>query len=110
MPLADESLLQSCGRALFQPTDTVAIKLNCLAGPGMSSSKSVVDAIILGLRSIGIPFQNILIFERSTKEMTKVGFKSNIYNTSGPKCMGNDETGFQKDLLFSGEIGSLFTC
>ena len=49
-------------RALFAPDDVVAIKLNCLAGPGMSSSVSVVDALVAGLRSTRIKNRHIILW------------------------------------------------
>jgi uncharacterized protein (DUF362 family) len=96
-------------RALFKPDDVVAIKLNCLAGPGLSSSVSVVDALVAGLRSIGIENKNIIIWERTSAELAKAGFETNRYSGDRPRCLGNDEAGFSNDIEFSGEIGSLFT-
>ena len=58
-------------RALIEPNDVVAIKVNCLAGPGMSSSVSVVNALVLGLRSIGIQHRDIIIWERSSAELER---------------------------------------
>ena len=96
-------------RALFQPRDIVAIKVNCLAGPGLSSSPSVVDALVSGLRSIGIPYKNIYIWERTTVELRKAGFVINHHSDSRPRCYGNDEGGFESRLEFSGEVGSLWS-
>lgn len=96
-------------RSLFAPDDVVALKLNCLAGPKLSSSVSVVNAIVTNLRAIGIPFENIILFERSTVEMTRVGFPRDLVGKSGPRCYGNDEAGYHRELTFSGDIGSLFS-
>jgi uncharacterized protein (DUF362 family) len=95
-------------RALFDPRDVVAIKLNCLAGPGMSSSPSVVRALVSGLGAIGIANKDIWIFERSAAELKRAGFEPNRYSDSRPRCVGNDEEGFERDLGFSGEVGSSF--
>jgi len=96
-------------RALFDPADVVAIKVNCLAGPGMSSSVSVVNAIVNGLRSIGIENRNIIIWERTSAELKKAGFELNQYSDSRPRCFGNDDGGFEQKLRFSGEVGSLWS-
>jgi len=96
-------------RTLFRPDDVVAIKVNCLAGPGLSSSPAVVNALVKGLRSIGITYRNIIIWERSTAELTRAGFKANRYSDSGPRCFGNNESGFERELSFSGDVGSLWS-
>ncbi len=96
-------------RALFKPDDVVAIKLNCLAGPGMSSSVAVVDALVRGLRSIGIQNKNIILWERTSAELSGAGFKVNRYSNSLPRCLGNDDAGFERTIEFSGDVGSLFT-
>ncbi len=96
-------------RALLEPDDVVAVKLNCLAGPGLSSSVAVVEALVAGLRSIGIQHRNIFIWERTSIELKKAGFEVNRYSDNRPRCFGNDEAGFARDIEFSGEVGSLFT-
>jgi uncharacterized protein (DUF362 family) len=96
-------------RELFSPKDIVAIKLNCLAGPGLSSSPSVVDALVAGLKAIGVEPRNIYIWERTSQELQEAGFAINRYADNRPRCLGNDEAGFARNIEFSGEIGSLFT-
>ncbi|MCP4199761.1 MAG: DUF362 domain-containing protein [Proteobacteria bacterium] len=96
-------------RALFAPDDVVAIKLNCLAGLGMSSSVSVVDALVAGLRSIGIENRHIILWERSSAELSKAGFKVNRLSNTRPRCYGNDDGGFERRIVMSGEVGSLWT-
>lgn len=96
-------------RALFDPADVVAIKPNCLAGPGLSTSPAVVEALVRGLRSIGVEHRNIYIWERTSAELERVGYSLNRYSDTAPKCFGNDEGGFEKNLEFSGEVGSLWS-
>jgi uncharacterized protein (DUF362 family) len=96
-------------RALFEPDDVVGIKLNCLAGPGMSSSPAVVAALVAGLNAIGIKNDQIIIWERSSAELDKAGFELNRYSDMRPRCMGNDEGGWTNDIEFSGEVGSLWS-
>jgi uncharacterized protein (DUF362 family) len=96
-------------RALFDPEDVVGIKVNCLAGPGMSSSPAVVAALVAGLRSIGVPHKQVFIWERSTEELRKAGFEPNKYSDKRPRCFGNDEGGWMDEIEFSGEVGSLWS-
>ena len=44
--------------------DKVAIKINCLGGRLSSTMKEVVDPIVEGVRSAGVPDANILIFDQ----------------------------------------------
>jgi len=95
-------------RALFDPGDVVAIKPNCLAGPGMSTSPAVVAALVKGLRSIGVQHRDIYIWERTSTELERAGFELNRHSETMPRCFGNDAGGFEKRLEFSGEVGSLW--
>ena len=47
-------------RQLFSERDVVGIKINCLAGKGLSTSPELVDAIIENLKKAGIKKQNII--------------------------------------------------
>ncbi len=96
-------------RVLFNPDDVVAIKLNCLAGPGMSSSVSVVNGLVAGLRAIGIEYRNIILWERSSAELARAGFTVNRSQGYRPLCYGNDHGGFERRIVFSGDVGSLWT-
>lgn len=107
--VADVKKPDEAFRALFNPKDVVAIKVNCLAGPGLSSSTSVVKAIVTGLHSIGIPHKNIIIWERTTGELEEAGFESNRYSDSRPLCFGNEVGGFEQRIELSGEVGSLWS-
>ncbi|MDD5308624.1 MAG: DUF362 domain-containing protein [Deltaproteobacteria bacterium] len=96
-------------RALFKPDDVVAIKVNCLAGPEMSSSPAVVAALVAGLNAIGVENRRIVIWERTTTELMRAGFAPNSNDASRPLCYGNDEGGFGRELSFSGDVGSMWT-
>jgi uncharacterized protein (DUF362 family) len=96
-------------RALFSPEDVEAIKVNCLAGPGMSTSVAVVQALVEGLRAIGIRHRDICIWERTSAELERAGFTLNRHSETMPRCLGNDEGGFEQRLEFSGEVGSLWS-
>ncbi len=109
MSLVDVKKPDEAYRALFKPTDIVAIKLNCLAGPTLSSSVSVVSALVVGLHSIGIEYKQMVIFESTDGMLERAGYELNRYSTSKPRCLGNDRAGFDRDIQFSGEVGSLFS-
>ncbi len=93
---------------LFSAKDVVGIKLNCLAGRGLSPNKEVVNAIIEGLKLAGVKESNIIVWERFSRELQKTGF---VINTSdkGVKYLGNDKMGYESEPQMSGSIGSCFT-
>ena len=60
--------------ALFSPGDRVGIKLSCLPGMPLSTSRGLVSAIVSGLLSAGLKGENIYIWERSDRELRGAGF------------------------------------
>jgi len=98
---------ESAWRTLFRPRDIVAIKPNCLAGRKLSSHPELVACIIEGLQTAGVRQENIIIWERTSRELEAAGFPVNV-NGAGVRCAGNDALGFDDEPESSGEIGSCF--
>src|SRR5690606_1579524 len=92
-------------RSLFKPADRVGIKVNTL---GLTTQRAVVDAIAAGLRSAGVPAENIIIWDRFDVELEQAGFKLNK-SAGGVKCRGTDAehtgSGYLPDVENSGQIG-----
>jgi len=61
-------------RRLFAPGERVGLKLSCLAGRPLSSSRGLVAAIVSGLRSAGVKPGHITIWDRSDRELRNAGF------------------------------------
>jgi uncharacterized protein (DUF362 family) len=96
--------------ALFPRDRRVGIKLNCLAGPRLSPRRELVEALIAGLRSAGVPPERIVVWERSDRELRRCGF---TINTSGTelRVYGTDNpvAGYETGLRTSGSVGSCFS-
>lgn len=90
---------------LFSKDDIVGIKINCLAGKGISTSHELVDAIIEGLRSAGVLDRNIIIWDRANRDLEKAGYSIQT-DRNRVKCYGNDQFGYTSDIYEAGEIGS----
>jgi len=115
--LFDKSLLKLTGekstelawRSIIKKDDIVGLKLNCLAAPELSPSPELVDAIVQGLKTV-IGENNIIIWERSDRELIRAGFKINR-SGSGVRCFGTDSLRkpFESKIQMSGSIGSLFS-
>jgi len=99
-------------RTLFSADDIVGIKVNCIAGPQLSSHPNVVDAIVSKLQAISIPAENIIIWDRKGRELTNAGY---TLNTDGPgvRCYGTDEVGYERNAstkaTFNGCLSKILT-
>lgn len=67
----------------------IGIKLNCLGGKNLSPKVEYVEGLIKILKDSGIKEENIIVFERSDKELERAGFKINK-SGRGFKCYGTN--------------------
>jgi uncharacterized protein (DUF362 family) len=91
---------------LFRPTDVVGVKLNCLAGRRMSPRPDVVAALVAHLNQGGVRSENIILFERSSRELERAGFTLQT-GRRAPRCIGTDN-GYDPMPTESGAIGSCY--
>ncbi len=91
---------------IVSPNDIVGLKVNCLAGKGISTTPELVYAVIRKLTIAGVPADRIIIWDRLNIDLERAGFRLNTKN-SGVKCFGNDVAGYREQLIISGEAGSL---
>ena len=94
--------------SLFNPNDHVSIKVNCLGGLMMSSNPNIALSLVDKLISCGIKKRNILIWDRSTRELKESGYPVNI-GGSDIQCFGTDEVGYSQRLYEYESVGSLFS-
>jgi uncharacterized protein (DUF362 family) len=93
---------------LFSPNDIVGIKVNTMAKKGVISHPPLVNLICKNLINIGIQEENIIIWDKTTKELYQAGFHIN-YNGGGIRCFGNDAKGYGYDR-HPQEFGEVGTC
>ncbi|MEE4310611.1 MAG: DUF362 domain-containing protein [candidate division KSB1 bacterium] len=93
---------------LFKPADTVGIKINCLAGKGISTSHEVVDAIIENLLECGISKDRIIVWDRANVDLEKAGYHVKT-STRNVRYFGTDHVGYSRRLYESGQIGSFLS-
>jgi uncharacterized protein (DUF362 family) len=96
-------------RRVFNSSGRIGIKVNTL---GLSTRPVVVDAIVSGLLSAGVPAEKIIIWDRFDVELERAGFKLNK-SGRGVQCRGTDGerigSGYQRQVESSGRIGSCFS-
>jgi uncharacterized protein (DUF362 family) len=92
--------------ALFKPSDTVGIKLNCLGGRHLSPHPELVEALVQLLVEAGVAAERIVVFERSSRELQRAGFVVRREGASY-RCFGVDND-YDPTPSTSGAIGSCF--
>lgn len=94
-------------RTLFSPQDRIGIKVNCLSGRRMSTHVELVGCVIERLIRVGIPAENILIWDRLNADLRSAGFTLRKWGES-IACAGCDQLGYDSELTAYRSIGSLF--
>lgn len=76
-------------RALFAPGERIALKVNTIAGASYWTHVPLVMAVAESLQDAGIPAEQIVIFDRLSRELQGAGY---TLNTDGPgvRCYGTD--------------------
>lgn len=108
--LTGEETVPAAWRRFFKPNDTIGIKVNCLrsAGRKLSSHIELVNCIVNGLVSAGVPEHHIIIWDRENGELINAGYTINMSNKGGSKCYGTDAegVGYSKELIVYGSVAS----
>jgi uncharacterized protein (DUF362 family) len=94
--------------SLFSPADHVSIKVNCLGGPGMSTSPILVAALTERLVKCGIKPMQIIVWDRITRELKEAGYTV-TRGGSEFQVYGTDNTGYSREIYENGSVGSLFS-
>lgn len=92
-------------RKLVRPGEKVGLKVNALGGRGLSSNLQLVQAICGRLQEAGIRAGDIVIWDRDTDELERVGFHFSV-GGNGVQCFGTDRVGYEDELVAYGNVGS----
>jgi len=92
-------------QALFSPRDVVGLKVNCLAGRGLSTHPALVMAVCARLQEAGIPAGQIIIWDRLNADLRRGGFTV-ATDPSRVRCFGNDLGGYTSALYEMGSVCS----
>jgi uncharacterized protein (DUF362 family) len=97
-------------RNLLKPDDQIGIKINTLGGKSLSTRPEVPQGLTSLLIESGIPSKNIIIWDRTNRELKIAGYRLNM-NKKGVKIFGTDSRGlgYEQDLTSHLNIGSRFS-
>jgi uncharacterized protein (DUF362 family) len=94
-------------RSLFSPGDVVGIKVNCLAGRGLSTHRVLVDAVIAELVRAGVRQERIIVWDRSDRDLTRAGYE--VRRTgNGPRCYGTNDD-YERSPIDARSVGGCLT-
>ncbi|MDZ7371095.1 MAG: DUF362 domain-containing protein [candidate division KSB1 bacterium] len=91
-------------RTLFSPRDVVGLKVNCLAGRGLSTRIELTQAVVDRLTKAGVPHEQIIIWDRRDRDLQRAGYTLN--SGKGVQCCGNDRAGFTEQVYEFGAAAS----
>jgi hypothetical protein len=101
--------------SLFSPSDVVGIKINGIGAPKISSSLVSIRETIEGLKSAGVKDNNIIVWDRTDREVARTGLVLNKSGT-GVRIRGTSTQseailpwveGYDRDVYVSFEDGTL---
>ncbi len=102
--LAGEPDLKKAWELFIRNDDRVGIKINALGNRFASTMKEVVDPIVEGVRSAGVPDENIVIYDQYGANMR--GARYELQDKPGKlRIINHDVMGYEKDLTLSGGGG-----
>lgn len=81
-------------RKLVKPGQVVGLKVNTIAGKGLSTNVVVVRAIAERLKQAGVKPYDIVIWDRTSHELERAGFT--LSSAPGAvRCIGSDAVGYE---------------
>ncbi len=92
-------------KKVARPGQVVGLKVNCLAGRGVSTNVLLGELICERLQGAGIAKKDIIIWDRLNSDLESAGFHVSSH-ANGVRCIGNDTLGYEEDLAVYRSVGS----
>ncbi|MBN2247010.1 MAG: DUF362 domain-containing protein [Candidatus Aminicenantes bacterium] len=105
LALTGKSDLKSAWSEFVRPDDVVGIKVNPIGGKLLSTKPEVVEEIIQGILSVGVPKERIIIWDRRMFQLAEAGFTAERF--PGIEISGTEMEGPKGDFYTTeGELWS----
>jgi uncharacterized protein (DUF362 family) len=88
---------------VVKPGQVVGLKVNTIAGKGLSSHVALVAAICERLQQAGIKPGNIIIWDRTNRELESAGFAIST-DPNKIQCFGTDSVGYEDEVVSYGSV------
>jgi uncharacterized protein (DUF362 family) len=99
--LTGESSSAAAWQRFIEPHDVVGIKINPSGAPVCYSSPEIVREIVAALRSVGVPAQNIVVFDRYSYEIEMGSYQARLpvgTRLVGIECGAFDASRYDLDV------------
>jgi uncharacterized protein (DUF362 family) len=108
--LMDQPGAAEAVRSIFTPSDRVGIKINGIAAPEITTGPAVSLPLARLLTAIGIPARNIVVWDRTNRELRDAGYKLN-QEARDVQVYGTDTAGagYAGEPTMHRSIASLFS-
>ncbi len=105
--LSGKGTVQSAIRR-YLPSGVIGIKTNCMARRLNSTPTALVDAFAALLTDNGFEENNLVVWERTSRELKEAGYTLNA-SSFGRRCLGTDANGvgYSSRFFSSGPVNSL---
>lgn len=90
-------------KRVARPGQVVSLKVNTIAGRGLSTHVALVDVICERLQQAGIKAGDIIVWDRTNRELEGAGFKIST-DRSRVRCFGTDSVGYEDAQLTFGLV------
>ena len=113
--MTGQKTLQNAWASLVSPEDVVGIKINCIGAPKISSSLASINETIAGLKSAGVKDNNIIVWDRTDREVARTGLQINK-GPAGVRAFGSSTVseailpwveGYDRDVYVAFDDGTL---
>jgi uncharacterized protein (DUF362 family) len=90
-------------KRIVQPGQVVGLKVNTIAGKGLSTNIALVEAICARLQQAGIRAGDIIVWDRTDHELQRAGYTIST-DPASVRCFGSDSVGYEEEQLSFGMV------
>ncbi len=94
-------------KKLVRPGEVVGLKVNTIAGPGLSTNLELIKAVCERLKQAGVKPGNIVVWDRWNREFERVKYPIST-DANRERFMGTDtrDFGYEDETLTSGTVST----
>ncbi|MGC1872303.1 MAG: DUF362 domain-containing protein [Acidobacteriaceae bacterium] len=92
-------------KRIVQPGQVVGLKVNTIAGKGLSTNIALVEAICVRLQQAGIRAGDIIVWDRTNRELQRAGYTLST-DPAKVRCFGTDSIGYEAAQLSFGQVNT----